>query len=453
MLSKLIQSRIHFIGIGGIGMAGLAQLLHSLGAHVQGSDIAENQQTQFLRSLGVLVFQGHKPQHVFESDVVVFSSAIDSNNVELKEARRLKIPLIPRAEALDEVMRLKRGIAVAGSHGKTTTTALTAAAFLEAGANPTVVVGGRLDLFKSTALVGDGEWFIAEADESDGRLLRLNPEIIVITNIDNDHLDHFGSFENLKKAFYEFALKIPFYGTAILCGDDPLIREVFSQFPKRVIYYGFNKENDLVLEGQKGIYSYYCGQDKLGGFQLALPGRHNALNALAALAVCRETGLPQARAIRGIERFQGVDRRFQKMGSAGNIDVYNDYAHHPTEIRAVLSGAKERFPQRRIVVLFQPHRYSRTKNCWNEFLNCFQEADEVFLADIYGFGESPIPGTDGKSLAQQIAQPKAHYLAENEIDEIYKKLQPGDVLLLLGAGDIWRRGERLLVHLAGSCKS
>lgn len=446
MLSKLIQSKIHFVGIGGIGMCGLAELLYNLGAQVQGSDQQENESVLHLKKLGIPIMIGHSPQNVRVSDVVVFSSAVRSDNSEIVEARKLGIPVIPRAEALDEVMRLKRSIAVTGTHGKTTTTSLVASAFIEAGAKPTVVVGGRLDLIKSTSLMGEGEWLIAEVDESDGRFLRLSPEYVIITNIDEDHLDHFGSFTVLKKAFFDFALKIPFYGKVILCGDDPIIREVFKDFPKRVVYYGFKPDNDLLLEGEKGVYKLSMNGESLGLLQLRVPGQHNALNAAAAFAICREAGLPLKASLRGLEKFNGVDRRFQFKGHACGVDFYDDYGHHPTEILAVLQASHERFPNRRVVVLFQPHRYSRTKLCWNDFLNCFEQAQQVFIADVYAAGEERIEGIDSKKMAAEIKHTNCQYVGSGELAvlKVKEKLKEGDLFITLGAGDVWKWGEQIL---------
>ncbi len=452
MLAKLIQSRIHFVGIGGIGMSGLAELLFNLGAKVQGSDQGENEQIRHLRELGIQVFVGHSGGNIQGADVVVFSSAVPRENPEIQAARALKIPVIPRAEALDEIMRLKRSIAVAGTHGKTTTTSMVASAFIEAGMKPTVVVGGRLDLIKSTALLGEGEWLVAEADESDGRFVRLSPELVVITNIDNDHLDAFGTFDQLKRAFYDFALKIPFYGTAILCGDDPVIREVFRDFPKRTVYYGFSTENDLVLSGEKGVYTVSRLGDNLGLLQLSVPGRHNALNALAALAVGLEAGVKLKSLTRGLEKFAGVDRRLQFKGIWSEVEVYDDYGHHPTEIRAVLAACRERHPKKKIVVLFQPHRFTRTQICWKEFTKCFELADQLFLLDIYPAGETPIPNIESSRLVQEMNHKNCSYLAPgpDAVGEIVRQLKPGDLFLTLGAGDVTKWGESVLGALKES---
>ncbi|MES2854634.1 MAG: UDP-N-acetylmuramate--L-alanine ligase, partial [Bdellovibrionota bacterium] len=368
-----------------------------------------------------------------------------------KEARRLKIPLIPRAEALAEMMRLRRGIAVGGSHGKTTTTSLTASIFIHAKSQPTIVVGGRLDLIKSTALLGQGEWLIAEADESDGSFSRLSPEIVVVTNIDNDHLDYYGTVEYLKKAFFDFAMRIPFYGLAIVCGDDAATYETFKEFGKRIVFYGFEKHNDLRLEGSKGEYDVYRAGDKIGSISLGMPGKHNALNAAAALAAGLEAGFPFAVCAEGLTNFQGVDRRFQHKGVKNGVDVYDDYGHHPTEVQAVLNAFKEKFPDRRLVTVFQPHRYSRTHLCWDQFVNCFADAGDLFVCEIYAAGEDPIANVSSDRMVREIKtnghSPRTASLmpaAPDRLAKIDSILKPGDILLTLGAGDIWKLGMQYL---------
>jgi UDP-N-acetylmuramate--alanine ligase len=409
----------------------------------------------------VQVFKGHSASHVETSEVVVYSSAVKPDNPEFRRARELKIPLIPRAEALAEMMRLKRGVAIGGSHGKTTTTSMVASIFLTGELNPTIVVGGRLDLIKSTALLGTGDWLVAEADESDGSFLRLSPEVAIVTNIDNDHLDHYGSIENVEKAFYDFAQRVPFFGLAVVCGDDPRVRKTFLNFGKRIIYYGFGMENDLVLKGENGIYSVLRDGASLGEFKLKLPGRHNALNALAAIASGLEAGLSFETCSRGLERFQGVDRRFQFLGTKNDIDVYDDYGHHPTEVRAVLQAVREKFANRRVVTVFQPHRYSRTQLCWEQFKTCFDLADVVLMLDIYPAGEPAIENINSKRLVEEIrtqirdtkAQAAGRSIVVSEhisvpvghrLEEVLKFLKPGDLLLTLGAGDIFKLGREFL---------
>lgn len=450
---RLAQAKVHFIGVGGIGMCGLAELLHNMGANVTGSDANDNLQTQRLESIGIQVFKGHHGSHLGEADVVVYSSAVRPDNVEYQEARRRHIPLIRRAEALAEIMRLKRGIAVAGTHGKTTTTSLAATAFMAADTDPTIIVGGRLDVIKSTAQLGKGDWLIAEADESDGSFSRLSPEIVIITNIDNDHLDHYGDFKTLQSAFVDFALRIPFYGAAIICGDDAETRELFKEFPKKVIFYGFDPTNTVVLEPVSDGYRLLDGGHPVITFQTPLPGRHNALNACAALLAAREAGVDLAKAGSGIAAFKGVDRRFQHKATIRGIEFYDDYGHHPTEVEAVLSGFKERFKDRRIVVVFQPHRYSRTQICWDQFRRCFHQADRLYLIDVYAAGEAAIPGITSERLVKEIDHSACTYVSRQQHPElrlVQAALKPGDVVVTLGAGDIYKLGERLMENLAKS---
>ena len=476
-MRSLMTARVHFIGIGGIGMCGLAELLHNMGSTVTGSDLMENAQVQRLRELGIKIEIGQKAENVHDAEVVVYSSAVKPTNPEYAEARRLKIPLIPRAESLAEIMRLKRGVAVGGSHGKTTTTSMIAAIFLEAKTDPTIVVGGRLDLIKSTAVLGSGDWMIAEADESDGSFSRLSPEIALVTNIDNDHLDHYGTFEHLKKAFNDFAGRVPFYGAAIVCWDDPIIRETFAHFGKRLVRYGFSEDADLRLEGEKGNYKVYLHGEHLGEFQLHVPGRHNALNALAALATALEAGIEFATAVRGLDRFRGVDRRFQHKGTVAQMDVFDDYGHHPTEIEAVLKAFRERFGDRRLIVAFQPHRFTRTKLCWDQFLTCFGLADRVYITDVYAAGEDPIAGVDANSMIQGILKQDSAHIPKEGVSRIESKtgLTPvmqaaattladelmklnasgkpgreGAALFTLGAGDIWKLSTEVLEVLKGA---
>lgn len=444
---QLWKSKFHFVGIGGIGMCGLAELLHNIGAKVSGSDMSENANTERLRSLGVQVFKGHSAENLRDADVVVFSSAISSNNPEIQAARAKQIPIIPRAEALAEMMRLKRGVALAGTHGKTTTTAMAASVFLRAQARPTIVIGGRLDLIQSTALLGDGEWLIAEADESDGSFQKLSPEIAVITNIDSDHLDYFKSFDNLQQAFLNFALRIPFYGALIACGDDPTVRKVFEHFPKRIFYYGFDEANDYRVEGKSGKYSLIHKGVKLGDFEVHVPGKHNALNATAALVSGLMAGFPFEVCRQGLLQFKGVDRRFQLKGETSQgVPVYDDYGHHPTEVRAALEGFREKFPDRRLVVLFQPHRYSRTEFCWHDFTTCFSMADHVILTDIYAAGEKPIEGIHSERLVREMKHNSKVYQPRDEslTTAVRSELKSGDVFITLGAGDGWKIGMELL---------
>lgn len=450
---KLQQARFHFVGVGGIGMCGLAELLHNMGSKVSGSDISENANVDHLRELGIKVIKGHKADNIGDADVVVYSSAVPTSNPEVAAARAKGIPLIPRAEALAEIMRLKKGIAIAGTHGKTTTTSMVAALFLSAKLSPTLVIGGRFAPIKSTAYLGQGDWLVAEADESDGSFQKLSPEIAVITNIDADHLDHYKTFDNLQKAFFEFALKVPFYGILVVCGDDPVIRELFASYPKRILSYGFKPENDLILRGENGRYEVFerLGESLgfLGELRLKVPGRHNALNALAAFAAGRAAGVPVDEALRGLETFEGVDRRFHFKGEKAGIAVYDDYGHHPTEVRAVLQAFREKYPDRRLVVYFQPHRYSRTEHCWHEFLSCFSQADELILTDIYPAGEAARPGITAERLASEMKHDHVTHLPREDVkaENLLPRLRAGDVFLTLGAGDGWKLGLEILGKL------
>lgn len=443
---RLARAKVHFIGIGGIGMCGLAELLHNLGAQVTGSDASENTQTVRLKEMGIAVYQGHEENHLGESEVVVYSSAVKEDNVEYRAARRRKIPLIRRAEALAEIMNLKRGIAVAGTHGKTTTTSLTSSIFLQAGLDPTIIVGGRLDVIKSTAALGQGEWLIAEADESDGSFTHLSPEIVIITNIDNDHLDYYKTFQNLKNAFLDFAVRIPFYGVAIVCGDDQNLIHLFQQFGKRWISYGFEAHNDYVLKKIGDHWEVSNEGAVLGELKPSIPGRHNALNSVAAILAGMQAGIPFHIGADAVGHFGGVDRRFQHKATIRGIDFYDDYGHHPTEVRAVLAGFKERFPERRLITVFQPHRYSRTQLCWDDFVGCFSDTDVLFVMDIYAAGEAPIEGVTAQKLVERIQHSDRRYLSRKEdpqLKSVKSILRPGDILLTLGAGDISKLGEQM----------
>jgi UDP-N-acetylmuramate--alanine ligase len=453
---KLEQAKFHFIGIGGIGMCGLAELLHNIGAVVTGSDAGENANTERLKNLGIKIFKGHAAENIADTDVVVYSSAIPFTNPEIKEARAREIPLIPRAEALAEIMRIRRGIAVAGTHGKTTTTSLIASLFLEAHQDPTIVVGGRFERIKSTALLGKGEWLIAEADESDGSFNKLSPEIAVITNIDSDHMDHYKTFENLKRAFFDFSYRVPFYGMVIACGDDPVVRQVFENYNKRILFYGFDPQNDFVIAGQNGKYTVQKKDpatqklNPLGEFHLQMPGVHTALNATAAIAVGMAAGIDFQTCAMGVNKFEGVDRRFQFKGEAHNIKVYDDYGHHPTEVRATLQAFREKFPLNRLVVYFQPHRYSRTQHCWQDFKNCFAQADVLFLGDIYAAGEQPIAGVTSENLLKEMQHKKSFHSikSEQQVKIISDKLQSGDIFITLGAGDGWKLGMDVITSIS-----
>lgn len=452
---KLEKAKFHFIGIGGIGMCGLAELLHNSGAVVTGSDASENANTERLKNLGIKIYKGHASENIVDADVVVYSSAIPFTNPEIREARARAIPLIPRAEALAEIMRIRRGIAVAGTHGKTTTTSMISSIFLEAGQSPTIVVGGRFEKIKSTAMLGKGEWLIAEADESDGSFNKLSPEVAVITNIDADHMDHFKTFENLKKAFLDFSYRVPFYGAVIVCGDDSMVRQLFEGFNKRILFYGFDDKNDFVLKGEKGQYSLFKSEEsqmkKLGDFKIQVPGVHNALNATASIVAGLVAGIDFEKCALGIQNFEGVDRRFHFKGTAHDIQVYDDYGHHPTEVRATLQAFKEKFDKQRLVVYFQPHRFSRTQHCWQDFKTCFTQADHLFLGDIYAAGEAPISGITSAKLVEELQSTGfgqcVHAPKETQLKQILDFIKPGDIFLTLGAGDGWKLGLDVLENI------
>jgi UDP-N-acetylmuramate--alanine ligase len=450
--------RIHMVGIGGSGMSGIAEVLHNLGYEVSGSDQGRTPVTDRLVSLGIRVAEGHRADLVRGAAVVVASTAVRETNVEVAEARNLGIPVIARAEMLAELMRMKHGVAVAGAHGKTTTTSLVAAVLAEGGLDPTVVVGGRLKAFGASALLGAGDFLVAEADESDGSFLRLNPSIAVITNIDREHLDHYkGGLPEIQDAFTLFANKIPFYGAAVVCIEDPEVRKVLPRFERRVVTYGAEtdaayKVQDVRTHPDLSLsFDVYERGFLLGRARLRMPGRHNALNATAAVAVGRELGVSVKDVLAALEGFEGVSRRFEVKGEAEGILVVDDYGHHPSEIRAVLAAAREH-TDRRLVVLFQPHRFSRTRDLLEEFGTCFDDADLLFLASIYPAGEDPIEGVTTDLIAERIrARGTVVCHTVGELDEfpaaVRPELKKGDMVLTLGAGSIHRAGETLLADL------
>ena len=445
--------KVHFVGIGGIGMCGLAELLHHSGSLVTGSDLAENVQIKRLRNLGIPVFRGHKKENIRGAEILVQSSAVPEDNIEIQTATELKLPVIKRSEALAEIMRLKRGLVVAGTHGKTTTTHLLAQIFIHNKKDPTVVIGGRSHLFQSTAFLGKGEWFIAESDESDGGFKHLSPEVAIVTNIDRDHLEYYGSFEELQTAFLNFILRVPFYGCIVACGDEKVLSDLLSKVDRKVIYYGFDKNNHFVLKkvaSQK--YKIFIGGEEVGFLNMPLPGSMNALNTLAACATAMTLGFSFEECTSSLQEFKGLDRRFDRKGEVKGIEFYDDYAHHPTEVCAVLSAFREKFGKnKRLVVLFQPHRFSRTAECWSDFLTCFKEADQVFVSDIYPAGEMPIEGISSKVLAQKMEHLACKYCPEAETLSVLSKfLKKGDIFITMGAGSIYKLGELLKGNLLKS---
>jgi UDP-N-acetylmuramate--alanine ligase len=450
------SKHIHFVGIGGIGMSGIAELLLNLGYKISGSDMQESDITRRLQSLGGSVYLGHDAKWTNGADVVVISSAIDPDNPEIRAAVDSHIPVIPRAEMLAELMRLSKfGIAIAGSHGKTTTTSMVAWLLAEADLDPTVVIGGKVDcLGGSNAKLGEGDFLVAEADESDGSFLKLDPVLEVVTNIDLEHIDYYSSIEEIKDVFLEFIDKIPFYGAAILCLDDPHVASILPEIKKRLLTYGLTSQANVFAKGitTSGISTRFevCRENEvLGNITLSLAGIHNVYNALAAVTVGLELDIPFATIAAALQSFSGVQRRLQIKGERRDITVVDDYGHHPTEIRATLSALRDAWPKRRLVVLFQPHRYSRTKALAEEFYTAFHEADILLLTEIYSASESPIPGVSAEALLDGIKQHghRQAYFAPNFerlLDKTMDILAPGDVVLSLGAGNIWQAGEKLL---------
>ncbi len=451
--------RIHMIGIGGSGMSGIAEVLLNLNYEVSGSDLHRTPVTDHLVGLGARVAEGHRAELVRGAAVVVASTAVRDTNPEVAEARRLGIPVIARAEMLAELMRMKHGVAVAGAHGKTTTTSLVAAVLAGGGFDPTVVVGGRVRALGTSARLGTGEFLVAEADESDGSFLRLNPTLAVITNIDREHLDHWkGGIEEIQDAFVDFANKVPFYGADVVCLEDPRVREVFPRLERRVITYAAAEEADYRLADLRGHDDFSTSFDVLekgfllGRARLRMPGRHNALNALAAVAVGRELGMETRAIFEALEAFEGVSRRFEVKGEEAGVLVVDDYGHHPNEIRAVLRAAREH-GGRRVVALFQPHRFTRTRDLGEEFAGCFADADLVFLTAIYAAGEDPIEGVSAEAVAEAVrsgGHRACRYVPglEDLPEAVRGELRSGDVVITLGAGDIHKAGEALLSLLA-----
>ncbi len=445
--------RLHFVGIGGSGMSGIAEVLINLGYEVTGSDLEEGPTVERLRSLGGKVSRGHRPQNLGDCDVVVTSSAVRADNPEVLEARRRQIPVIPRAEMLAELMRIKYGIAIAGSHGKTTTTSMVAQVLSGAGLDPTIVIGGRLGILGSNAKLGRGDLLVAEADESDGSFLRLTPTIAVVTNIDAEHLDHYGTLGRLQEAFTDFLNKVPFYGVGIVCLDEARIQEILPRLSRTVVTYGFSAQADLSataieLKAFHAAFDVLLQGKKLGRVVLQVPGRHNVLNALAAIAVGLDLEVPFGTIAAQLLQFRGADRRFQLKGEASGIMVVDDYGHHPVEILATLSAAKKGW-NRRTVVVFQPHRYSRVQALLGEFARSFYEADVLAVSDIYPAGEAPIPGVSADEVARAI---KEHGHKDvtlvKELKEaprwILSRAREGDMVITMGAGNVYKAGEEFL---------
>lgn len=452
--------QIHLVGIGGAGMSGIAEVLLTMGYKVTGSDLHASETTRRLEELGGNIFIGHQESNVGDAQVVVISSAVAASNPEVVIAKAHQIPVIPRAEMLAELMRLKFGVAIAGAHGKTTTTSMVANVLAQAGLDPTMVIGGKVNALGSHARLGRGDLLVAEADESDGSFLRLSPTIVAVTNLDREHLDHYGSMERINECFLEFINKIPFYGLAVLCADDERLRALFPSIVKRYQTYGLHEREgapldfigtDITLRQSGAEFRAYFRGKNLGPFRLAVPGIHNVSNALAAIAIGVELEVPVDLIRRGLAAFTGVERRFHLRGETNGIMVVDDYGHHPTEVKATLAAAKQGW-SRRIVVLFQPHRYTRTRDCIGDFAHAFDDADAVFMTEVYPAGEQPIPGVSGAILADTVrsaGHPSVTFIEQKETlpDQVLPFLKSGDLVLTMGAGDIWKAGTGILARL------
>jgi len=457
MLEK--KHRVHFVGIGGIGMSGIAEVLLNLGYSVTGSDVRESEATQRLQSLGAQVFMGHRETNLSgDPSVVVISTAVKFTNSEVLEARRRNIPVIPRAEMLAELMRMKYGVAVAGSHGKTTTTSMIAAVLSAAGLDPTMVIGGRVRSLGSNAKLGQGEILVAEADESDGTFLLLSPTIAVVTNIDREHMDFYQTMDRLVESFLAFINKVPFYGLAILCLDHPNVRALLPKVKKRFVTYGLSPEadfcaRDLQTSAMEVQFSVMHRSTQMGRLRLRLPGRHSATNALAAVAVARELEIPFSKIVEALGSFTGIHRRFEIKGEPRGILVIDDYGHHPVEIQATVQAIRDSW-KRPLTVIFQPHRYSRTRDLFDDFLTAFEGADRLILTEVYPAGEEAIAGISGEALYQAVKRrghlevgfvPDKRAIAR----QLVPKLNAGDIVLTLGAGDVYKVGEELVEALGG----
>jgi UDP-N-acetylmuramate--alanine ligase len=448
---------IHFVGIGGIGMSGIAELLLNLGYTVSGSDLKSSEITERLKRFGGLILKGHAEDHVGNADVVVVSSAVDADNPEVRAARQASIPVIPRAEMLAELMRLKYSIAVAGAHGKTTTTSIVSAVLDRGGLDPTVVIGGKLKSIGTNARLGEGDFIVAEADESDGSFLKMSPTIAVVTNIDREHLDHYPDLDAIKSAFLEFIDRIPFYGLAVLCLDNESVQSLIPEIKKRYTTYGMSTQADvqarnLIFEGLRSRFTLHHQGEPLGDIRLNLPGIHNVYNAMASVAVGFELGIPFETVKAALETVEGVQRRLEIKGDVNGITIVDDYGHHPTEIKTTLQAAKEAWPDRRMVVVFQPHRYSRTRALFDEFTRSFYQSDVLLVLPIYSAGENVIEGVDSSSMCDGIRQHgHKEVICKDTIAAAVAGLKdilvPGDILLTLGAGDVWKVGEDILREL------
>jgi UDP-N-acetylmuramate--alanine ligase len=446
--------RVHFIGIGGIGMSGIAEILLNLGYPVSGSDLKRSPVTERLAALGATIFEGHEAANVVGASVVVVSSAVNESNPEVVEARNSKVPVIQRAEMLAELMRLKYGIAVAGMHGKTTTTSMIAAILAGGGLDPTIVVGGRIDAMGSNARLGKSQYLVAEADESDRSFLKLSPILGVVTNLDREHMDCYQDMADVESAFVSFMDRVPFYGAITACVDDALLAAVLPRVRRRVYTYGFTPDANFVCrllptgEGARSRFEVVAAGRVLGAFALHVPGRHNVLNATAAVAIGTQLEIAPAAIATALADFRGVDRRFQLKGMARGVTVVDDYGHHPTEIRATLAAARD-CGYKHVHVIFQPHRYTRTRDLMEEFAGAFDDADSVEMLDIYAASEEPIAGIDAEALTKKIHHPQVHYAGEmaEAVAAVTGRAQDGDLIMTLGAGSVSQIGPQVLEAL------
>ncbi len=449
---------IHFVGIGGIGMSGIAEVLLNLGYAITGSDVNETDITHRLSSLGARIFKGHDAANLANADVVVTSTAVKAHNPEVLEAHRRGIPVIPRAEMLAELLKMKFSIAVSGSHGKTTTTSMISTVLASGGLDPTMVIGGKLGSIGSNAKIGDGEIIVAEADESDGSFLKLNPCIAVITNIDREHLDYYRDIEDIKAAFLKFANIVPFYGSTIVCADDPHVQEIMPEITRKVITYGIHSQadyqaTDIVMNGPSSSFSVSYKGEPLGRVVMNVPGMFNVYNGLAAIAAAREIDMDMETVREGLKAYVGVHRRLELKGEVGGVAVVDDYGHHPTEIRETLAAARHVW-KGRMIVIFQPHRYTRTKALYDEFLKAFSNADSLIVTDIYAASEEPIPGVTAANLCEGIKKqghPDVSYISnfDDIVTYLQTKAKASDVIITQGAGSVYKVGEAYLKKAQG----
>ncbi len=440
---------IHFVGVGGVGMSGIAEVLNNLGYKVTGSDTKSSEITRRLQAAGVRVFDGHAAEHAKGAQVVVVSSAVSDANPEVAYARKHGIPVVLRAQMLAELGRMKKTVTIAGSHGKTTTTSLVAMALREAGADPTIIIGGQLKNIRSNAKLGVGEYLVAEADESDGSFLFLTPLVAVVTNVDDDHMDHYGTMAALADAFVAHLQRLPFYGAAVLCADDERLMAVRARVTRPVVTFGMTKDADWRAKNVRmtkdgSVCDVYHRGRKALTLRLRVPGRHNVSNALGALAAGRFLGFDLRKLARGLSEFRGVGRRLDRLGTAGGVEFVDDYGHHPTEVRTTLAAVAGLWKAGRVIVVFQPHRFSRTKLLAKEFGPALKAADRVYVMDVYAAGETPIKGVTSKLIVDAARRAGVDCQAYPGALELAKQLKPGDVVLTLGAGDVWKVGEDLL---------